>query len=157
MITQVSENLNLQIKLGDEDLTSSPRTFSLSSENSLVPQDNVDLSDKVFPEGKLLPQDSFSFKEGENEREMRENIEKTIEKINDKISYLNIELRFKRDEELKKTLIQLFDKRTKKVVKQIPPEDLVKMIKRLKEIESKINSKLENQENLKGLILNLKV
>jgi len=155
MITQVVNNSYSGIKLEEG---ASPLPQSLSPPSSSYPQENVivDIAQKNFNGEDKLNNSSPSVSGGKAQQRQRE-IEKTIEKINEKFNYLNIELRFKRDDELKKTLIQLFDKKTKKVVRQIPPEDLVKMIKKLKEIEEKMNSKLSGNEELKGLILNLRV
>ncbi len=155
MITQVVNNSYSGIKL-EEGVAPLPQSLSPSS--SSYPQEDVivDVAQKNFNGEDKFNNSSPSVSGGKAQQRQRE-IEKTIEQINEKFSYLNIELRFKRDDELKRTLIQLLDKKTKKVVRQIPPEDLVKMIKRLKEIEEKMNSKVSGKEELKGLILNLRV
>ncbi len=155
MITQVANNSYSGIKLEEG---ANPLPQSLSPSSFSYPQEDVivDVPQSNFSGENNFSDSSSSVSEDRAQQRQRE-IEKTIEKINEKFSYLNIELRFKRDDELKRTLVQLLDKKTKKVVRQIPPEDLVKMIKRLKEIEEKMNSKVSEREELKGLILNLRV
>ena len=89
-----------------------------------------------------------------------EPLTKNLKKLNEKLSNLeNTELKFERDKITKRNLIKILDKKTKKVIRQIPPEEFYKFIVELYKINQK-NDKLNNGEtvykgdNLKGVFIN---
>jgi len=99
---------------------------------------------------------------------IKENIEEKYEKIKEKIQSLeNTELKFERDKETKRDIIKILDKKTKKVIRQIPPKEFYKFIVELYKQNKKNTEKLERKElskidpyekrndlDEKGLILN---
>ncbi len=99
---------------------------------------------------------------------IKENIKENYEKIKEQIQTLeNTELKFERDKETKRDIIKILDKKTKKVIKQIPPKEFYKFIVELYKQNKRNEEKLERKENLqshlydrksdletKGLILN---
>ncbi len=83
--------------------------------------------------------------------------ERFLEKLN---NIENTELRFEKDKVTKRNLIKILDKKTKKVVRQIPPEEFYKFIVALYKLNQK-NDKVNNNkeynvktENLKGIFVN---
>ncbi len=88
-------------------------------------------------------------------------LNENLEKLNAKLNNLeNTELKFEKDKITKRNLIKILDKKTKKVIRQIPPEEFYKFIVELYKINQK-NDKLNNNreymskgDNLKGVFIN---
>ncbi len=113
--------------------------------------------------------EEVSFKELDGMESIKENIQKNYEKIKERIQSLeNTELKFEKDKETKRNIIKILDKKTKKVIKQIPPKEFYKFIvelyKQNQKNAEKMKKKTQLRENrqynealngeLKGLILN---
>jgi len=61
-------------------------------------------------------------------------IEKVIEELKKKLSMLNTQLQIQIDKDTDITVVKVIDKDTKKVIRQIPPEYVLKIAKYLDEI-----------------------
>jgi len=95
-----------------------------------------------------------------DEKIKNEALSKNLEKLNEKLNSIeNTELKFEQDKVTKRNLIKILDKKTKKVIRQIPPEEFYKFITELYKLNQK-NDKLTNKEymaksdNLKGVFIN---
>ncbi len=82
---------------------------------------------------------------------IKESIKENYEKIKEQIQTLeNTELKFERDKETKRDIIKILDKKTKKVIKQIPPKEFYKFIVELYRQNKKNEEKMERKENSKS-------
>ncbi len=72
-----------------------------------------------------------------------EEIESVIGELNQFIQIFNTKIAFEIDKETKKTILRIVDVETNEIIRQIPPEELLKISKRISE--------------LLGLIINEKV
>ena len=70
-------------------------------------------------------------------------IEEAIKKLNDFISVFNTKIALEVDKETKKTILKIIDVNSDKVIRQIPPEEMLEISRRITE--------------LLGLIINEKV
>ncbi|HOJ13048.1 MAG TPA: flagellar protein FlaG [Deltaproteobacteria bacterium] len=63
-------------------------------------------------------------------------MKKDIEAINEQLAVLNQSLQFRIDEESKDVVIRIVDKDSGEVIKQIPPEEIMNLRRRLREMSS---------------------
>ncbi len=61
-------------------------------------------------------------------------IEQIVEELKNKLSMLNTQLEIKIDKETQMTVVKVVDRTTNKVIRQIPPEYILKIAKYLDEI-----------------------
>ncbi len=61
-------------------------------------------------------------------------IEKLKEDTNRVLAQINIQLDFTVDKDLKRIVVKVIDKETGKVIRQIPPEEMLKIAKRMEEM-----------------------
>jgi flagellar protein FlaG len=104
---------------------------------------HVDVNNVAKNEGPTL-QPNKSEKEHSSKLEMtnteKENdknidfLKKIIEDLKKKLSMLNTQLEIKVDKETEEIVVKVIDKETKEVIRQIPPEYLLKIAKYLDEI-----------------------
>ena len=69
-----------------------------------------------------------------NQKVSPEILEKIIEELRKKLSMLNTQLKIQIDKDTDMTVIKVIDKQTNKVIRQIPPEYVLKIAKYLDEI-----------------------
>ena len=69
-----------------------------------------------------------------DEKLKQEIIEKLKEKINKLLSQWNIQLDFSIDKDLDKVIVKVKDRDTGKVIRQIPPEEMLRIAKSLEEL-----------------------
>ena len=69
-----------------------------------------------------------------NEKISAEVIEKVVEELKKKLSMLNTQLQIRIDKDTNITVVKVIDKQTHKVIRQIPPEYVLKIAKYLDEI-----------------------
>ncbi|WP_022853530.1 flagellar protein FlaG [Thermodesulfatator atlanticus] len=112
---QVGNVLNQPI----ENISQSP---GIRQEFSRAPTNKETSSQKG---GKGIPKEAQE--SAENYKEMVQTIQKELEK-------LNVRLVFNLDEETKEVVVQVVDPETNKVIRQIPPEELLEIRKKLDEI-----------------------
>jgi len=84
----------------------------------------------VRPEQEKLNQNDLS-KEIEKNPEV---LEKLVEELKERLSMLNTQLQITIDKDTQMTVVKVIDKQTNKVVRQIPPEYVLKIAKYLDEI-----------------------
>lgn len=64
-----------------------------------------------------------------------DNVEKAIEDIEDAAKFFDRKLRLEIEEELGITVVKVIDGETEKVIRQIPPEELVELSKRARDLK----------------------
>jgi len=69
-----------------------------------------------------------------NQKVSPEILEKIVEELRKKLSMLNTQLKIQIDKDTDITVIKVIDKQTNKVIRQIPPEYVLKIAKYLDEI-----------------------
>ncbi len=70
----------------------------------------------------------------QKEKISAELIEKVVEELKKKLSMLNTQLQIQIDKDTDITVVKVIDKDTKKVIRQIPPEYILKIAKYIDEI-----------------------
>lgn len=63
-----------------------------------------------------------------------EEIESVIKELNQFVQIFNTKIAFEIDKETKKTILRIVDVETNEVVRQIPPEELLKISRRISEL-----------------------
>lgn len=63
-------------------------------------------------------------------------IEQTVESLNDAMEMLRRGLNFRIDDDNGRTVIKVIDKETEGVIKQIPSEDVIKLVNHMQEMQS---------------------
>jgi len=69
-----------------------------------------------------------------------QNIDDQIKELQEFNQNINRSLQFKVDEELGVTIVRVVDKDTDELIRQFPPEELLNLSKRLKEVNEEISS-----------------
>jgi len=119
-------------------------------------------ADKMFLYEAKIPI-NFSFnldvqkKREESWKELEQilkNLDKYLERINRVLNSLRKELRVEIDQDLNIPIFKIIDKETNEVIRQIPLEEILKLIKN---IEKFLNSENINVKYLKGILLKAEV
>ncbi len=119
-------------------------------------------ADKMFSYKAKIPI-NFSFnldvqkKREESWKELEQilkNFDKYLERINRVLNPLRKELRVEIDQDLNIPIFKIIDKETNEVIRQIPLEEILKLIKN---IEKFLNSENVNVKYLKGILLKAEV
>ncbi|MCD6548726.1 MAG: flagellar protein FlaG [Thermodesulfobacterium sp.] len=82
------------------------------------------------------------------------NLDRYLERINQVLNPLNKELRVEIDQELNIPIFKIINKETNEIIRQIPLEEILKLIK---SIEKFLESQRVDEEYLKGLLLKAEV
>jgi len=82
------------------------------------------------------------------------NLDKYLERINRVLNPLRKELKVEIDQDLNIPIFKIIDKETNEVIRQIPLEEILKLIKN---IEKFLNSENVNVKYLKGILLKAEV
>lgn len=64
----------------------------------------------------------------------QDEINNAVEKLNSTMEKYNYDLRFKYYEEAERMMVQVIDISTQEVIKEIPPEEILKIVARIKEM-----------------------
>ncbi len=64
----------------------------------------------------------------------QEDINNALNKLNDTLETYNQHLRFKYFEDAERMMVQVVDMPTQEVIKEIPPEEILEMVSRIKEM-----------------------
>lgn len=110
---------------------------SLPTPSSREPSTNVQNSDKdVQTVTKLEPNNSGSTNVAINQKqtEKQEQVRSQLEEFKNFNQSIDRSLQFKVDEELGVTIVRVIDKETDELIRQFPPEELINLSKRLKEL-----------------------
>ncbi len=114
------------------------QTFSLQNQNIAQNQqqrstDDLNEIQPVQENAKLYEQKKLS----------RDELSQSIQKLTDQIQKFNRDLQFVADEATGKRIVKVIDSNTGNVIRQIPPEEVLKI--------------MQNIDNMSGLIFNNKV
>ncbi len=72
------------------------------------------------------------------------NFNSLIKKLNEKLNILDVKIELQLDRDTKETVVKIIDKNTGKVIRQIPPEELLKIDSAFKDV-------------IRGVLLNKKI
>ncbi len=89
---------------------------------------------KIPPEQKERADVKMEETNGSNNQIDREELKRIIEEIRKKMDYLNKYLRIDIDNELDIPVIKIVEKETDKVIRQIPPDYMLSIMKRIDEM-----------------------
>jgi flagellar protein FlaG len=67
-------------------------------------------------------------------RDVRPKVEHAVHELNDLVKMLHTSLQFSIDDKTKKIIVKVMDADTQKVIRQIPPEEMVKISARVQEL-----------------------
>jgi flagellar protein FlaG len=97
---------------------------------------NLEISNKLDRTNIQDSNESSNIREKQRKKDIHspEVIEKIVEDLKKKLSMLNTQLQIKIDKDTDMIVIKVMDKETKKVIRQIPPEYVLKIAKYLDEI-----------------------
>ncbi len=97
---------------------------------------NLEISNKLDRTNIQDSNESSNIREKQRKKDIHspEVIEKIVEDLKKKLSMLNTQLQIKIDKDTDMIVIKVIDKETKKVIRQIPPEYVLKIAKYLDEI-----------------------
>jgi flagellar protein FlaG len=113
------------------DVTSNLQPMTGSTGNSLPQQEPRSVKGAAVASiSKLPPGSEASLKPKDEQAKVAAH----IEELTSSSLSINRSLRFKVDEDLGVTIIRVVDKRTNELIRQFPPEELLNLSKRLKEL-----------------------
>lgn len=81
-----------------------------------------------FPEVQVGP-----LSEEESDNFIKERIEEITHVLNESARLYDISLRFRIEDEINRIIVTVFDKATEEVIRQVPPEEMVQIAKRMDE------------------------
>jgi flagellar protein FlaG len=88
-----------------------------------------------------------------SESSMDEELQKSVDSLNEKLSKLDREILFKLDKKIGKNYISVVDKTSQEVIREFPPKEIRTFIARFDEFNNQLNSAAD----VKSLIVNLEV
>jgi flagellar protein FlaG len=155
MIETISAKENLVVNRGEEPGSSRPPSSQdvIGSKSDTPSQTavEVDLRAEIVRDvGKNSERVSNSPK---SEKSLEEDLKKTIEALNDKLTRLDREVLFKMDKRINKNYISVIDKQSKEVIREFPPKEIRTFIARFDEF----NDMLTSSADVKSMIINLEV
>lgn len=155
MIETISAKENLVVNRGEE-LGSSrpPSSQDVIESNGDTPSQvavEVDLRAEIVKDvGKNSERVNNSQR---SDKALEEDLKKTIEALNDKLTRLDREVLFKMDKRINKNYISVIDKESKEVIREFPPKEIRTFIARFDEF----NDMLTSSADVKSMIINLEV
>lgn len=155
MIETISAKENLVVNRGEEPGSSRPPSSQdVIETNSDTPSQmavEVDLRAEIVRDvGKNSERVSNAPK---TEKSLEEDLRKTIDALNDKLTRLDREVLFKMDKRINKNYISVIDKQSKEVIREFPPKEIRTFIARFDEF----NDMLTSSADVKSMIINLEV
>ncbi|AGH82012.1 flagellar protein FlaG protein [Psychromonas sp. CNPT3] len=115
--------------MSDFTISSSPINRQANETSKERDVEKIDTKDQI-KEDKAL--DSMSAKSDPKDLKLGiDNIEETVAEINDFMSSMQSHLSFHIDKELEQVIISVIDGETDEVIRQIPSEDLVILLKKM--------------------------
>ncbi len=115
------------------------------------------VSKKTAPSFNSAVNSVFQKKEQKIQKEfekLSKNLDKFMERINEVLNPLNKELRVEIDRDLKIPVFKIIDKTTNEVIRQVPLEEILKL---MKSIEKLLEKQKIDKSHLKGLLLKKEV
>lgn len=154
-----SGTLNLQINTGEGLRPSPPPSSEIT--NSPVPQ--TQNTPAVKAAGEAQSQANVSDAERKDSarapssaplgQEELKQLEESIQRLNEKLNSMNREIQFKVDKDINRNYISIIDKKTKEIIKEVPPREIRRFIAVLRELDDR----LYNGQELKEIFVNTKV
>lgn len=106
-------------------------------DQAAVEETKASTEEEVRPLTRPVEQEQQQQKVEESEESIpltREDIEEILHVLNESAKLFDISLRFSLEEELKRVIVTVFDKTSEEVIRQVPPEEVVQLAKRLTEM-----------------------
>jgi len=155
MIQSISVNENLVVNRGEEPGSSRPPSSQDVISNSGDTQGQmaveVDLRAEIVQD---VSKNSERVADSpKSEKALEEDLKKTIDALNDKLTKLDREVLFKMDTRINKNYISVIDKQSKEVIREFPPKEIRTFIARFDEF----NDMLTSSADVKSMIINLEV
>ena len=98
--------------------TELPRVNPSTPPTKVLPLRAVEKGQEVAANGELLPQDKS---------DQPAKVEEAVSQVNQFVQSLNRDLQITVDEDSGRTIIKVLDSETKEVIRQIPPEELLRI------------------------------
>jgi len=153
MIETISGNDNLAVK-GDQISSPRPPSSQEVKSSGEVNQNAVQVDIQAELTGETNTSDArIAASQRGGDQSLEEELKKTIEALNDKLTRLDREVLFKIDKRINKNYISVIDKESKEVIREFPPKDIRTFIARFDEF----NEMLNNNPDVKSMIINLEV
>ena len=115
------------IKIDSDDLKKGQRTLEQKLQKSQL-ENRID---QTLPDKDIVKEKD---KKDLIEKLRGDELEKIKEATNEVLAQLNIQLDFEIDKTLGKIIVKVINKETGKVIRQIPPEEMLKIAKRMEEM-----------------------
>jgi len=153
MIESITGHDSLVVNKGEEPggpsrPPSSQETGTTAASQSAV---EVDLRSEIAKDINKSEERTSAVKRPD--QSLEEELQKTVEALNDKLNKLDREILFKVDKRINRNYISVIDKQSKEVIREFPPKDIRTFIARFDEF----NTKLDSSSDVKSLIINLEV
>ncbi len=84
-------------------------------------------------------------------------LEEMVRELNEKLYSLNSQLQFRIDKDLNRTYISIVDRKTKEVIKEIPPEEIRHLMAQMREYEESIQFHAGKGGGGRDLFVNVEV
>jgi flagellar protein FlaG len=153
MIETIAGTDTLSVKKGEEGVSSRPpsspelKSDQTASQTAVEVDLRSDIAKDVNKSNERVAQTPKS------EQSLEEDLRRSIEALNDKLTRLDREVLFKVDKRINRNYISVIDKESKEVIREFPPKDIRNYIARFDEFHEQLNS----SSDVKSLIINLEV
>jgi flagellar protein FlaG len=152
MIETISGNDNLSANKGEEVISSRPpSSLETSSTKANQTAVEVDLRSEIARDMNTSNERVAGTQK--SDESLEEQLSKTVEALNEKLTQLDREVLFKVDKKINKNYISVIDKQSKEVIREFPPKDIRTFIARFDEFNEQLNSSAD----VKSMIVNLEV
>jgi flagellar protein FlaG len=107
---------------------------AIRSDRVVLPQATAQVSSEVVNKVALEKGHAPSKEERLSEEERKELVKKTITEMNAEFELKNYSIRFSIDDKLKEIVVKIVDTKTDEVIRQIPPDEVLRLRAHLKEM-----------------------
>ena len=153
MIEKLTGNESLHVNKGEEGSSSRPPSSQEIKNGQTAGQSavEVDLRSEIAKD--INRNEERASGNEKPDESMEEDLKKSIEALNEKLTHLDREVLFKVDKRINKNYISVIDKQSKEVIREFPPKDIRTFIARFDEF----HSQLDSSADVKSMIINLEV
>jgi flagellar protein FlaG len=153
MIESITGHDSLVVNKGEEPGGPSRPPSSQETGTTAASQSAVELDLRSDIAKDINKSDERAASAQKPDKSLEEELQKTVEALNDKLNKLDREILFKVDKRINRNYISVIDKQSKEVIREFPPKDIRTFIARFDEF----NQKLDSSSDVKSLIINLEV
>lgn len=125
--------------LSDRTVDSIESTQKAGQSNKFMQERNQEVQNKNINPATKLPKTAKSQESQEEKEEnvvlkSRKKLEEIQQALNETLKDINIGLDFEKNDELEEMVIKVMNRETNELIRQIPPEAMIKMAKRMEEM-----------------------